>query len=79
MEIELKLFASLAVYMPENTAGGFCSMAVSEGTTIRELLEQLNVPLENVKLIFLNGIHAGLSQVLEDGDRLGVFPPVAGG
>jgi molybdopterin converting factor small subunit len=37
------------------------------------------VPLETVKLIFLNGIHAKDNEVLKDGDRLGVFPPVAGG
>jgi len=54
-------------------------LEVGEGTTIKALLENLNVPLETVKLIFLNGIHSKDTEVLKDGDRLGVFPPVAGG
>jgi molybdopterin converting factor small subunit len=52
---------------------------VGEGTTIKALLENLEVPLETVKLIFVNGVHAKDDDVLKEGDRLGVFPPVAGG
>jgi sulfur-carrier protein len=80
MKIELKLYASLGRYMPqvslEKKQG---LLEVGEGTTIRALLESLRVPLETVKLIFLNGTHAKDNEVLNDGDRLGVFPPVAGG
>ena len=80
MKIEVKLYASLGRYMPqaalEKSQG---SLEVGEGTTIKALLENLKVPLETVKLIFLNGIHAKDNEVLKDGDRLGVFPPVAGG
>jgi molybdopterin converting factor small subunit len=54
-------------------------LEVAEGTTVKALLENLRVPLETVKLIFLNGIHARENEVLKEGDRLGVFPPVAGG
>ena len=54
-------------------------LEVGEGTTIKALLENLKVPLETVKLIFVNGVHAKDNDVLKEGDRLGVFPPVAGG
>jgi len=80
MKIELKLYASLGRYMPQvslEKKQGF--LEVGEGTTIKALLESLRVPLETVKLIFLNGTHAKDNEVLKDGDRLGVFPPVAGG
>jgi len=30
-------------------------------------------------MIFLNGLHATGDEVLREGDRVGVFPPVAGG
>jgi sulfur carrier protein ThiS len=52
---------------------------VAEGLTIQELLRQLKVPLDSVKVVFLNGLHATGEQVLQPGDRVGVFPPVAGG
>jgi sulfur-carrier protein len=80
MKIELKLYASLGKYMPqaqlEKTQG---YIEIGEGTTIKALLENLKVPLETVKLIFVNGVHAKDDDVLKEGDRLGVFPPVAGG
>ena len=80
MKIEVKLYASLGRYMPEAVLEkGKGYLEVGEGTTIKALLENLKVPLETVKLIFLNGIHAKDNEVLKDGDRLGVFPPVAGG
>ncbi len=55
------------------------AMEVPEGSTIRGLLQSLHVPIDSVKLIFLNGVHAGGDEVLKEGDRVGVFPPVAGG
>ena len=80
MKIEVKLYASLGRYMPQAALEkGQSYLEVGEGTTIKALLENLKVPLETVKLIFLNGIHAKDNEVLKDGDRLGVFPPVAGG
>jgi len=80
MKIELKLYASLGRYMPQTMLEkGQGYFEVGEGTTIKALLEKLNVPLEAVKIIFLNGIHANDNEVLKDGDHLGIFPPVAGG
>ncbi|MDY7037390.1 MAG: MoaD/ThiS family protein [Thermodesulfobacteriota bacterium] len=79
MEIELKLYASLAHHMPDGMGSERCMVEIREGTRIRELLTHLDVPVNAVKLIFLNGIHAAVDEILKEGDRLGVFPPVAGG
>ncbi len=80
MKIELKLYASLGKYMPQALLEKKQDyLEVEEDTTIKALLEKLKVPLETVKLIFVNGVHAKDNEVLKDGDRLGVFPPVAGG
>ncbi|MEW6665651.1 MAG: MoaD/ThiS family protein [Thermodesulfobacteriota bacterium] len=80
MKIEVRLYASLARYMPAQGSAGFPEMLeVPEGLTVQELLRQLRVPPEAVKVVFLNGVHASADQVLQPGDRIGVFPPVAGG
>lgn len=80
MQVELRLFASLAHYMPKHGADAFSNtLEVDEGTTIRGLLERFRVPLEQVRIIFLNGIHASGDEILKHGDRVGVFPPVGGG
>jgi sulfur carrier protein ThiS len=80
MRIELKLYASLARFMPDKPGGSNAhTFEVDDGTTISDLLESLKVPTHRVKLIFLNGVHAKGDYVLKEGDRVGVFPPVAGG
>ena len=75
MRIELRLYASLARYMPS----GDGNMEVVAGSSVRTVLEELRVPLKEVKMIFLNGLHAKGDELLNEGDRVGVFPPVAGG
>ena len=80
MKIEMNLFASLARYMPDKTSShGHRVMETEDGTTIVEILKRLDVPLDKVKVIFLNGVHAKGEEILKEGDRVGVFPPVAGG
>jgi len=79
MKIELRLFASLSRYLPEQRTGNLCAMEIPEGTTISGLLRRLAIPAEVRKIIIVNGVHAGESQTLAEGDRIGVFPPVAGG
>ena len=79
MKVELNLFASLKGYLPPKAKGNPCTVEVGEGTKVRGLLEQLKIPAHAVKLVFLNGVHARGEEVLKDGDRVGVFPPVAGG
>ncbi len=54
-------------------------MDLPEGTTVSDVLNRLDVPIKTVKLIFINSVHAQGETVLKDGDRLGLFPPVAGG
>jgi molybdopterin synthase sulfur carrier subunit len=80
MKAEVKLYASLARYLPDDTGRRAPRILdIDEDTTINQLLKHLKVPLKSVKLIFLNGVHAKGDETLSDGDRLGVFPPVAGG
>ena len=80
MRIHVRLYASLERYTPfEKDRSSFHEMEVDEGTTVGQLLQTLRVPADTVKLIFLNGVHANADHILREGDRLGVFPPVAGG
>jgi molybdopterin converting factor small subunit len=80
MKIHLNLFASLTRFLPDPEGAGFSNLvAIEEGTTIETLLDHLKIPREQPKIIFLNGIHAEGTMVLKEGDRLGIFPPLAGG
>ena len=79
MKINLHLYASLAEYLPDRARGNPNSIELPEGTTIKQLIEQLRIPLDTPRIIFLNGLHAPLGALLKEGDRLGLFPPLAGG
>ncbi len=74
MEITVKLFATLR-------KGRFDSknFNIAEGTTIYEILNDLKIQSEDAAIVFLNGKHAELDQILSDGDTISIFPPIGGG
>ena len=73
--IRIKLFANLQSFMPASAE----NYAIETGTTIRTLLEQLELPENKAKLIFVDGVKAELTTILQGGERVGIFPPVGGG
>lgn len=79
MEIEIRLFASLRKYLPEGDRSAGIHLKVPDDATVAHVLDVLEVPREAARLVFVNSVRAQLSQLLRAGDRLGVFPPVAGG
>lgn len=78
MRVELALFASLRRYVPEGEAGHERTMDLPDGTTVGQVIAMLGLP-DEPRVVFVNGRHAPEDQELHDGDRLAVFPPVAGG
>jgi len=73
--IKIKLFATLHPFMPPSGE----QYPIDRGISIGHLIEQLNIPQEKAKLIFINGIKADLSTTLDGGERVGIFPPIGGG
>ncbi|MEW6260648.1 MAG: MoaD/ThiS family protein [Thermodesulfobacteriota bacterium] len=73
--IELRLFASLQRFIPNPE--GRCP--ITPPTRIRDIVERLGIPVEEAKLIFVDGRRGDLNTVLNGGERVGIFPPVGGG
>lgn len=74
MRIEIKCFASLAAHTPQGR-----EMTVPDGAAVRDVMHTLGVAPEEVKIIFINGVHATPDSLLKDNDRLGLIPAVGGG
>lgn len=77
--IELALFAKLAARYPTPGSGREPrALEIAEGTTVGALVEALGLA-EEPRITFVNGRHAADDRVLSAGDRLAIFPPIAGG
>lgn len=74
MQIKVKLFATLREGREREQ-----TMDVTNDVTSSEIIKTLNIPLEDVAILFINGRDAMFDQKLKDGDTLSIFPPVGGG
>ena len=73
MVIEVRFFASLRRYTPSDPSG-IVSVDVTDGLSVEELLNQMEVDPGHVGNILLNGKEVTMATHLSDGDRLGLFP-----
>lgn len=77
--VHVKLFATLRHLRPGLGIGEAFPAQLPDGATVGQLIQQLGLPEEEVKLVFVNGIVRDRAHRLADGDELGIFPPVGGG
>lgn len=77
MKVTVKLFATLKEMLPEGQKQ--ITVEVDEEATVGDLALQLDIAEEKDLIVKVNGRHGSRSTVLEDGDRVGIFPPVGGG
>lgn len=73
--INLKLFALLQRFKPENAQ----EFPVPDNATVNDVIAILGIPEGESKFVFINQKQAGFTDVLKDGDTLGLFPYVTGG
>jgi len=79
MKIRVKLFATFNRFRPGELAGKPFEMEVPDSISLKELINRLNIPQEEVKVCFVNGRAQDLEVNLFDGDEVGIFPPIGGG
>jgi len=74
MKIRVKLFATFR-------SGRFDieEREYPAGTTVVQVVEQLELPLEKLGILMVNHVHVELERVLTEGETLAIFPLVGGG
>jgi molybdopterin converting factor small subunit len=77
--VQVKLFATLRRQFPDLEIGEALEMELAEGTTVDQLVEKLELPKKQVKVVFVNNTIRRGDYPLTDGDEVGIFPPVGGG
>jgi molybdopterin synthase sulfur carrier subunit len=78
MRIKVKLFASLRRYADVKPGTPF-ELELPEGACLQDLVDTLNIPPQEAKVIFVNGISHPMDWTLNPDDEVGIFPPIAGG
>lgn len=79
MRVNVKVFATLTRHFPALPLGSALNVELEEGATVEELLKKIGISPSDVIIVLRNGKACQISQVLEEGDILSLFPPVGGG
>ncbi len=77
MRVTVELQAYLEQYSPDGQA--VFEYTLPDGATVQTLVRQLSVPEEMASVIVLNDRTADFDDPLQDGDRVILIPPLAGG
>ncbi len=79
IEIELHLYASLRKYRPGVSLEQGERLLLPEGSTACDLIASLQIPPEEVQTVFVNRRVMHPEVRLQAGDRVDLFPAIAGG
>lgn len=79
IDVQVKLFATLRRHFPKLGIGEAMTVALPDKSTVRQLLKEMNLPDDQIQVVFVNGTVQKREYPLNDGDEIGIFPPVGGG
>lgn len=78
MQVHVKLFSSFREHLPHQ-ARGEALLEIPDGATVGHLLDHLGI-VQRVKLVSVNDEpQSDQDRILQDGDRVRIFPVVVGG
>jgi molybdopterin converting factor small subunit len=72
--VTIKLFATL-----RNGRFKISEKEYQPGTTVADIVTELEIPRQESASVLVNGLSAGYDQELQDKDVLVLFPPIGGG
>ncbi len=79
MVVHVKLYALLRSHHPGPNRSVPLPVTLPAGSPASALIEALNLPPKLVRHAFVNNQAVSLDYTLNDGDQVGLFPPVVGG
>jgi molybdopterin converting factor small subunit len=79
IQVEVRLFATLRRHVPTLGMGEALMAEFAPGADLLDLFSHLGIPPDEVKQVFVNYRAVPKDYVLQNGDRVSLFPPIAGG
>lgn len=74
MVIEVRLYDVLRRYAPSSSSG-IITVDVEDNIDVKALLNEMEVNLQEIGTVLVNGVNTGVQEILSDGDRVGLWPP----
>lgn len=79
IRVHVLLFGDLRRYLPAGSEGRATWLELAPGTPVRGVLDQLSLPEGIHTFYVINHVKQPEDTILQDGDRLCIFPPMTGG
>ena len=84
MKITLKLFASLSIRLPAEARSSHClQLDLDPGTTVLDVIHLMGLQSGECAIVLVDGVWVATgdraAKVLEEGQALAIWQPVAGG
>ncbi len=88
MRVTFKLYAMLAAHLPNEYRGhrrdgNELALDVPDGATVAEVIKEFHLPEKLVHLVLVDGKYIAPPErelrVLQEGEVLAIWPPIAGG
>jgi len=79
MKLTVKLSTTLRDCVPGYEPEAGLQVDMPEGGTVAQLAQHLGLPLQDIKIVMVNGRQHKVDDLLRDGDRVAYFPAVGGG
>src|SRR5690554_6793227 len=75
LRAEFRFYAILNDFLPLHRRGRPFVYTLEGRASVKDTIEALGVPHTEVDLILINGEPVGFNAIVEDGDRVSVYPP----
>ena len=77
--VNIRVYSALNHYLNPGKGQGPNRLSIPAGITVRELIEQLNIPQTEVMIVKINGDPATRDKIIAAGDFIELYPWLAGG
>jgi molybdopterin converting factor small subunit len=79
VRVEVRLFATLARFLPKDHHADSTLLDVDEGCSVADVARALGIPGDLSRIVLVNDRDAEDDRRLVEGDVVTLFPPLAGG
>ena len=79
IRVNVRLFATLRRFFPHYDPEKGIEVKVAEGSTVEGLIQTLQLPKDEARVILINGKSKNLMDTIMDGDQVNIFTPLGGG